>query len=231
MHKFVVVALAFSLGAYPAAASQIVFTFAGTINYSTDASSSISELGSPFSGTLSYNSNDPVFTSSPSGSIPMVTIYSFGSSDSIILTVGGFTYSASGVGVGTPNQLEVIAGAGYEVFSATAWGSNISTAVPGFTPYSLSFELAGPPGLLTSPGLPTSFDLTDVVTPGYDGVTTGASVDSSPVYDAFEGTDFSSLEVQPTPEAATRVSVAFGLLVFLLLRKLRRKSSIGTFLA
>jgi len=226
--------MACSFGAHPASASQIVLTFAGTIDHSQNNISTISLLGEPFSGELSYDSDDPILFSVPgSPSTPAVTRYSFGPSDFLTLTIGTYTFSASGNAVGTNNALDVIyhqswsGGPSVDLFSMGAvLGSNISSNFPGFVPYALDFEIAGPAGLLTSPGLPTSFDFSKVVSPAFGGFTTGAGVDSFPdanfANTAFEGTSFTSLQIQAAPEAGTGSLLAAGLLGLVLTPKVRR---------
>jgi PEP-CTERM motif len=222
----VLILVAFSLGIHSASAEQVTVTFSGTIDHSTDYNS-VSELGVPFSGVLSYDSHDPLLLTVPAtANTPALEEYTFGPTDSLILNIGSYTFSAYGT-FGSQNLLLVGSGPNVDLFSVSAlYGSDITSNFPGFAPYNLGFEVAGPPGLLTNPGLPTSFNFSDVVTPGYGGYTSGVSIDgyvSGSDLDIFGGNNYSSLEVTETPEPSTNMLVSLGLVGIVLRRKLANR--------
>jgi hypothetical protein len=222
------ITLLFGTGA--ASAGQIVLTFSGTINDSIDNTSSISLLGLPFSGSLSYDSNDPIlFATAP----PLVTtVYSFGPPDFLTLTIGSFTFSASGSAAGNELAVEYhqINGVAYDSFEMAANLSSISSNFPGFLPTLLEFGIAGTPGLLIAPGLPQNFNFSDVVSNGFGFRPTDILVAAFPplggsAIDAFGANQFTSLQIQTTPEPATVSLLAFGLLGLVLMWK---RGHIGT---
>ena len=212
-------------GAGLASGGQIVLTFSGTISQSVNSISSTSLLGQPFSGSATYDSNDPIL--SVGGPIPVVTsAYSFGPLDLLTLTIGGFTFSASGSAPGNSLFVEyhqINGGAAYDYFAMSANLSSISSNVPGFLPTLLSIDIAGVPGLLTAPGLPQNFDFSNVVSGGLGGRPTSIFVGAfppsggSPIF-LFRADEFTSLQIRAVPEPATG-SLLASVLIALVLRR------------
>jgi hypothetical protein len=181
-----------------ASAGQILITYSGNVTASNTPGI---DVGAPYSGSLLYDTTDALL------SPPPYATYAFGPSDTLAITVDGCTFSATGPGVNSSSNTLTVAhdqvsnGQATDDFDAVTNPSATSNC-NAFSPYELFFAIAGPPGLLAGTEIPSTFDLSKVVQPGYGQNGTGAGAffpgsNGSPYF--FLG-DYTSLQVATVPE-------------------------------
>jgi hypothetical protein len=180
----------------------MLLTFSGTVTASTEPGISI---GVPYSGEILYDTTDTMVDPAPS------EFYLFGANDHLAITVGGCTFTGSGPGTSLlPNG---VSASYHQVFNGQSVGdlfeavvnSSATSSCPAFSPYELYFQIVGSSGLLTSDGIPSALDLSQVAQPSYSGYGTGAGA-------FFQGSqffsgNFTSLQLTDVPEPSELTAI------------------------
>jgi len=205
MRKTLLLFVSITFLASRANADLVDLVFSGTITNSTVSAIAI---GSSYSGEITYNTDDPIILiSAPE------TLYSLDfPSDGTVIRADGFTVAS----VGNP-LAEAAVFSPLDAFFVGALGG--TTDIPGLTPDFINFQIAGPPGLLSSGALPTSLNLNNLSLSGFGLAGTNFDVGFTSG-DSFGGT-FDPLSFQFVPEPTYAFLGAALLLGLLLVVRLR----------